>query len=118
MRRDPRTNTFTGYTEAELRAEYADTTTDEGIPRWTSNHAVPHEDVLTDWQELGLIPPITVAAALAARRLDLDAFAQRYREQMAARTPQQIAEQRAEARGAFGPGVALVNVLTGERYTI
>jgi hypothetical protein len=40
-----------------------------------------------------------------------------YRQAQARRTPEQIAEQRAEERAAFGPGVALVDVLTGETYT-
>ena len=33
------------------------------------------------------------------------------------RTPEQIAEQRAEARAAMGPGVEMVNIFTGEKYT-
>ena len=32
-------------------------------------------------------------------------------------TQEQIAEERFEARAAHGPGVELVNVITGEKYT-
>ena len=44
-------------------------------------------------------------------------FLRAYREGMARRTPEQIAEQRAEARAAFGPGVETTNVITGETWT-
>ena len=40
-----------------------------------------------------------------------------YREAQRQRTPEQIAEERAEARAAVGPGVKMVNILTGETYT-
>ncbi len=40
-----------------------------------------------------------------------------YREAQRQRTPEQIAEERAEARAAMGPGVKMVNILTGETYT-
>jgi hypothetical protein len=33
------------------------------------------------------------------------------------RTPEEIEEERAEAREAHGSGVELVNIFTGERYT-
>jgi len=33
------------------------------------------------------------------------------------RTQEQIAEERFEARAAMGPGVEMVNIITGERYT-
>ena len=41
----------------------------------------------------------------------------KYREAQRQRTPEQIAEERAEARAAMGPGVKMVNILTGETYT-
>ena len=40
-----------------------------------------------------------------------------YRVAQQNRTPEQIAEQRAEARAAMGPGVEMVNIFTGEKYT-
>ena len=40
-----------------------------------------------------------------------------YREAQRQRTQEQIAEERAEARAAMGPGVKMVNILTGETYT-
>ena len=40
-----------------------------------------------------------------------------YREAQQNRTPEQIAEERYEARAAMGPGVEMVNMFTGETYT-
>jgi hypothetical protein len=42
---------------------------------------------------------------------------QQYIEAQANRTPEQIREARAAARAAHGPGVKLVNVVTGEEFT-
>jgi hypothetical protein len=39
-----------------------------------------------------------------------------YQRRQALCTPEQIAEQRAEARAAHGPGVELVNIFTGCHY--
>ena len=53
----------------------------------------------------------------AARDADLDAIAAERIHQRGLRTPEEIAEERAEARAAHGPGVELVNIFTGERPT-
>ena len=39
-----------------------------------------------------------------------------YRQAQAERTPEQIAEERMEARAAMGPGVDMVNMFTGEKF--
>lgn len=57
------------------------------------------------------------AAAFEAGRNCTACTLASYRAAQARRTPEQIAEQRYEARAAFGPGQEIVNVLTGERYT-
>lgn len=46
-----------------------------------------------------------------------DCVVRAYTKAQQNRTPEQIAEQRAEARAAFGPGETIMNVITGERYT-
>lgn len=56
------------------------------------------------------------AGQQAAIRKYNDAFFAAYRAARARRTPEQIAEERAEALAAHGPGVELVNVATGERW--
>ena len=87
-----------------------DTYTDEaGCLRWTMGNAVP------SWifEEAGVeMTPIQRAAyeAETARTI------KRYRAAQLRRTPEEIEEERAEARAAVGPGEKMVNVLTGERY--
>ena len=74
-------------------------------------------DAVAELHDAGYISSITVEATRIAR----DRYVQRtladYAEAQQNRTPEQIAEQRAEARAAMGPGVEMVNILTGETYT-
>jgi hypothetical protein len=49
----------------------------------------------------------------AARKRDLDAFTRAYR----ANPPRLTAEMRAEARAEFGPGVKMVDVISGRTWT-
>lgn len=82
------------------------------VLRWHSNDRVPPADVIAAWQ----VDDATRAACDAARDAELAAFLADYRQARDARTPEQRAEERAEARAAHGPGVELVDVLTGERF--
>jgi hypothetical protein len=43
-------------------------------------------------------------------------FIEAYKASQRQRSPEAIAEQRREARAAMGPGVTMVNVITGERF--
>ena len=74
-------------------------------------------DALAELHDAGYISSITVEATRIAR----DKYTQRTLAEYAVaqqnRTPEQIAEERAEARAAMGPGVDMVNMFTGERYT-
>ena len=90
---------------------YTDASEGHRILRWTTNDRVVPADIMEkiDWPHK--------AEMDAARDADLDAFMVSYREAQANRTPEQIAEERFEARAAHGPGVEMVNVFTGERYT-
>ena len=117
MRRDSKTNTFTGYTAEKLAEQFESATVKGGVVRWNSNNNVPFEDMLTDFAEAGFIPFVTVVTSLEAREVDNKAFFAEYRKAQANRTEEQIAEQRFEARAAMGPGVEMVNIFTGERYT-
>jgi len=85
---------------------------EHGIHRWRDNNQIPDKGILN---RLSLSAEETERHN-AARDADLDAFAAEYQRSQALRTPKQIAEQRAEARAAHGPGVELVNIFTGERY--
>ena len=117
MRRDSNTGTFTGYTAEKLAEQFESATVKGGVVRWNSNNNVPFEDMLTDFAEAGFIPFVTIGTSLEAREVDNKAFFAEYRKAQANRTEEQIAEQRFEARAAMGPGVEMVNIFTGERYT-
>lgn len=84
----------------------------EGVIRWDSNQQVPPEDCLDLAQHIGL--PINRAACDATAKADRQAFFAAYRQARRNRTPEQIAEEAFEARAAHGPGVKLVNIITGE----
>lgn len=87
----------------------AEAYTDDGkVWRWCSNDHVCPLDCL---DEYGI--PADKAAQQAARDAELVAFAEQYRQNYKGPS----AEERAEARAAHGPGVELVNVLTGRRWT-
>ena len=51
----------------------------------------------------------------AAYEAHTAAAIERYRQAQARRTPEQIAEEQFEMRAAFGPGVEVVNIITGKR---
>ena len=74
-------------------------------------------DAVAELHDAGYISSITVEATRIAR----DKYTQRTLAEYAVaqqnRTAEQIAEERAEARAAMGPGVDMVNMFTGERYT-
>ena len=77
-----------------------------GIIRWVSNDQVPPADIIA---EMGFCRA-TVANLNAARIEDRRVF-------MLARaniSKEQLAEERFEQRAAFGPGVKLVDIFTGE----
>ena len=87
----------------------------DGVVRWNSNDQVPPQDVLDLWAGHGKIFDMT--ASQAAREADTTAFLAEYRRNMQNLSPEQEAEMRAEARAAHGPGVKVVNVFTGRKFT-
>ncbi len=117
MRRDSKTNTFTGYTAEKLAEQFDGAYVKGGVCRWKSNDQVPFEDMLTDFAEAGFIRFVVIGESLTAREADNKVFFAQYRKAQANRSEEQIAEQRFEARAAMGPGVDMVNIFTGERYT-
>jgi imidazoleglycerol phosphate dehydratase HisB len=84
-----------------------------GVWRWKSNDAVPFDQLLA---EAG-IDYETRSRCRAAREIDVERQLEDYRRAQASRTPEEIAEQRAMARAAQGPGVEIVDIVTGEKYT-
>jgi len=122
MKRDRRTNTYTGYTKEAVVAKFEDvyyTNDNPGethVVRWFSNDTIPNPDMLTDWQENGLLSSAELDLSIEVRSKELSAFLNDYMEAQANRSPEQIAEEQMMARDAFGPDVEVVNVVTGETF--
>ena len=86
-----------------------------GVLRWLSNGNIPPEDVREFAAHIGM--PIDLERCAEARAIQVDESLAAYRLAQVNRTPEQIAEDHMEARAELGPGVALVNIVTGETYT-
>ena len=91
----------------DMVAEVAD-----GIVRWDTNDRVPPSDTLAEMLEARGITQAEHDASLAAGRTETQAFLADYRERMADHVPSD--EERYEMRAAFGEGVEVVNVITGQ----
>ena len=78
----------------------------------TSGNAVPMDIMAgSDWHES------RIEAHRRGKDIMTSRFIAQYREAQANRTPEQIEEERFEARAAMGPGVKMTNIFTGERWT-
>ena len=89
---------------------------ENGIVRWDSNGRVPFADMIDSMIEYGETG-IDRIACDKARDEETAAILADYVEAQSNRSDEEIAEQRYEARAAMGPGVEMVNIITGERYT-
>ena len=74
-------------------------------------------DAMQELKDAGLVDETTVTRTAVAREIHTKEFLEEYRVAQLNRTAEQIAEERFEARAAMGPGVEMVNIFTGERYT-
>lgn len=81
-----------------------------GVRRWNSNGNIIPRDCL---EKAGL--PVSEHFE-EEQREETAKVMREYKAAQARRTPEQIAEERAEARAALGPGQEMINVFTGERY--
>ena len=73
-------------------------------------------DAMKKLLEAGLVTEQHVAATKNAYSISVKKCMNAYRQAQAERTPEQIAEERMEARAAMGPGVDMVNMFTGEKF--
>jgi hypothetical protein len=89
----------------------------DGAVRWSSNGRCLPADCVRDLVDAGLVTVATAERTTDARERELAEFFAEYRAAQANRSAEQIAEERAMARGAMGAGVQMVNIITGERYT-
>ena len=74
-------------------------------------------DAMQELKDAGLVDETTVTRTAVAREIHTKQFLEEYRTAQLNRTAEQIREERLEARAAMGPGVEMVNIITGERYT-
>ena len=74
-------------------------------------------DAVAELHDAGYISSITVEATAIARDRYVQRTLAEYAVAQRNRTAEQIAEERYEARAAMGPGVDMVNIFTGEKYT-
>jgi len=88
-----------------------DTTTDAaGVVRWKSNGRVPF---MSDLAAMGATPE-QLAASEPVRSAQVDEAIAAYTKGRKNRSAEERAEEAFEIRAAFGPGVKVVNILTGE----
>ena len=81
-----------------------------GVMTWKSNGRVPFDDMLEAALAEGF--PVDLTKSAAERDRQNTAFLRAYR----ANPPKLTAEDLAEARAAHGPGVTLVNIVTGRKF--
>ena len=74
-------------------------------------------DAVAQLVSAGLINTSTANTTATAREEYTERTLAEYRQAQQNRTLEEIAEQRWESRAAMGPGVKMVNIITGEQYT-
>jgi len=86
----------------------------DGVLRWKSTDRVPFDDVLAVFLHIGKV--FDLEKSRAARDLDTSAMLEEYRRINANRVMSD--EERFEARAAFGEGSTVVDIVTGQRFTV
>ena len=74
-------------------------------------------DAMQELHDAGYVDDACMLATASAREEYTERTLREYCEAQLRRTPEQIAEERFEARAAMGEGVEMVNIITGERWT-
>ena len=87
------------------------------IVRWKSNDRIPFADMLHKFVIARLITQEVADDSEVVRQEELSDFLADYRACQSNRSAEQIAEERMEARAAMGPGVEMIDVFTGKKYT-
>ena len=75
------------------------------------------DDAMAELHSAGLVSDDCVTITRDQRDEWVERSLAEYRAAQSQRSLEQIAEERFEARAAMGPGVEMVNIITGERYT-
>jgi hypothetical protein len=84
-----------------------------GVVRWKSSKRVPFNDMLEQLYKNGKILKKEIAKSNLVREKEQSTFLESYCKNYKGPSD----EERFEARAAFGSGVELVNVITGDKWT-
>ena len=87
-----------------------------GVYRWNSNDAVPFRDMLTEFLNAGFITREVFDVSVAVGVLELEKLLGDYANKNTGRNL--TAEERAEMTSVYGKGSTVVNMITGDRYTL
>lgn len=95
---------------------YIDHTNDATGPvvRWNSNDRIPFADMLQEFKDAGWIDAQVQSNSLAQRKIEDRAAIEAYRKNFKGYSEEDLLEMRAE----FGAGAKVVNVLTGQEFTV
>ena len=74
-------------------------------------------DAMQELKDAGFVDETTVTRTSVAREIHTKKFIEEYTIAQKNRSAEQIREERFEALAAMGPGVEMVNIITGEKYT-
>ena len=75
------------------------------------------DDAMEQLLEAGCVDQDCVEETARQRDVYTDKSIAEYTQAQKNRSAEQIREERFEARAAMGPGVEMVNIVTGEKYT-
>lgn len=99
---------------AEQMIEKAEFYVLDDILRWKSNDRVPFDDMLEDFQRLGIKFDLEKTKKFREKQVDESIAA--YRKSM--ENHEYSSEELFEMRAAFGPGETVVNVFTGKKVRL
>jgi hypothetical protein len=95
---------------------YVDYTNDTTGPvvRWNSNDRIPFSDMLQKFEDAGWIDSQMHANSIEQRVVEDRVVIENYRKNFKGYSQEDLFEMRAE----FGAGAQVVNVLTGQEFTV
>lgn len=84
------------------------------VVRWNSNDRIPFADMLQEFKDAGWIDGQMYANSVEQRVVEDRAAIEAYCKNFKGYSEEALLEMRAE----FGPGAKVVNVLTGQEFTV
>ena len=99
--------------EAQEKFDRGDHYFDGDVIRWKLSNNPPMSDMMIRWLTLGLVSDDVFNATEKTRAEENSVAIAQYVDAQNSMSKEQRAEVTADIRGAFGPGVDVVNVFTG-----